>query len=296
MRGVASGTGAGSAGVMGAASQTGASGVLYGVLGQTGSTSADAAGVRGFDGTGAPPGATSFPGAGVRGESTSAVGVLGMSQASAIRGSLLNGAGASVAEGFLMILRKSPIHNYGVYAVGDIGATGTKFFVTPHPSDPSQVIRYVALEGPEVGTYCRGRAQLQGRFASIDLPESFRAVTEDEGLSVQITPIGAPVSLWIESFGTDRIVVRGPKDVAFFYTVNGIRKGFSEFQAMAAGAEFVPASPSARIPEGLSPETKRRLIGNGTYNQDGTVNMETAQRLGWTKIWEVRAAGKDTHQ
>jgi hypothetical protein len=31
------------------------------------------------------------------------------------------------------------------------------------------------------------------------------------------------------------------------------------------------------------------LIQNGTYNADGTVNMETARRLGWDKVWEERS-------
>jgi hypothetical protein len=49
------------------------------------------------------------------------------------------------------------------------------------------------------------------------------------------------------------------------------------------GSEFVPASQSSRLPEGLSPETQRRLIVNGTYNPDGTVYMRTVERLSWTK-------------
>ncbi len=40
--------------------------------------------------------------------------------------------------------------------------------------------------------------------------------------------------------------------------------------------------------EALSPEQKRRLIANGTYDPDGTVNTETARRLGWEKAWEDR--------
>ena len=35
----------------------------------------------------------------------------------------------------------------------------------------------------------------------------------------------------------------------------------------------------------LSDGEKARLIANGTYNADGTVNMETAERLGWVKMW-----------
>ncbi len=33
---------------------------------------------------------------------------------------------------------------------------------------------------------------------------------------------------------------------------------------------------------------KQMLVSNGTYKADGTVNMETARRLGWDKEWERR--------
>lgn len=40
--------------------------------------------------------------------------------------------------------------------------------------------------------------------------------------------------------------------------------------------------------EGWTPWAKQRLVENGTYNADGTVNMETAERMGWTKMWAER--------
>jgi hypothetical protein len=40
----------------------------------------------------------------------------------------------------------------------------------------------------------------------------------------------------------------------------------------------------------LTQEARRRLIANGTFNADGTVNMETAERLGWAKAWRERGA------
>ena len=40
----------------------------------------------------------------------------------------------------------------------------------------------------------------------------------------------------------------------------------------------------------FSEEAKARLIANGTYNADGTVNMTTAERLGWAQKWRERAA------
>jgi hypothetical protein len=280
-----SSTGAGSAGVRGFTSGTGAA--LYGVLGQTSSVTADSAGIRGVDATGAPPGATSYSPSGVRGESIGNYGILGVSRFVGVRGDLVNTAGSTLADGRLGFSTGGS--NFGVYAnTGDIGATGTKQFVVPHPTEPGTVIRYISLEGPEAGTYFRGRARLDGRVAVIEVPESFRLVTEEEGLSVQVTPIGK-AGVWIGEMSLNRIVVGGSRDVEFCYTVNGVRKGYGDFEALSRGSEFVPESPSSRLPEGLSPESKRRLIANGTYNPDGTVNMGTAERMGWTKIWEARA-------
>jgi hypothetical protein len=51
---------------------------------------------------------------------------------------------------------------------------------------------------------------------------------------------------------------------------------------------FMPQSPDEKLPAWLNPEEKRRLIANGTYREDGTVNLETAERIGWTRVWEER--------
>src|SRR5262249_61591306 len=79
---------------------------------------------------------------------------------------------------------------WGVFAFGNSGATGTKHFVEPHPSDPTKVILYSSLEGREVGTYFRGTSRIVDHEAVIEVPEDFRIVTGDEGLTVQLTPDG----------------------------------------------------------------------------------------------------------
>jgi hypothetical protein len=154
------------------------------------------------------------------------------------------------------------------------------------------VIRYVALEGPEAGTYFRGTARTVHGEAVIEVPESFRIVSDEEGMTVQLTPIGALSTMAVMSQDLNRILVRSNKDVAFHYLVQSVRRALRDWQAVAEGAEFVPRSPDERMPEYLTEEAKRRLISNGTYNEDGTVNMTTAERLGWTKTWADRKAGQ----
>jgi hypothetical protein len=179
---------------------------------------------------------------------------------------------------------------YGVFAGGPIGATGFKFFVEPHPTDASQVIRYVSLEGPKAGTYFTGRGKFQNGVATIEVPEDFRMVTDSEGLSIQVTPIGDFASVAVLRIELDQIVVKASRNVEFFYTVSGVRKTHKDFKPIGPGSEFRPRSADARIPAYLTEGQKAMLISNGTYRADGSVNMETAERMGWTKVWADREA------
>ncbi len=171
---------------------------------------------------------------------------------------------------------------YGVYSSGNFGASGTKSFVSPHPEDASKEIRFVCLEGNESGTYFRGSSVLVDGLAEIVVPEAFRLVSEEEGLSIQLTAVGAPTRLWAESQDLDRIVVRGDIDAPFHYFVNGVRRGFAEFETIRENSAFVPEVRG--VPYGNQyPEAFRRLlVENGILNADFTPNGGTAAANGWT--------------
>jgi hypothetical protein len=110
-------------------------------------------------------------------------------------------------------------------------------------------------------------------------------VTEPKGLSIQITPIGEMASYAVLSIDLDRIVVKGSRNVEFFYTVNGVRHNYAGFKPIDENVYFVPTSANDSMAEW--PETHRRLlIQNGILRGDGTLNMETARRLGWDRQWE----------
>jgi hypothetical protein len=220
---------------------------------------------------------------GVRGESRNSVGVLGVTEISeGVRGKRVDGFGTTIAAGVLGLA------GYGVASFGDYGGTGAKYFVEPHPSDASRVIRYVSLEGPESGTYFRGRGRFQNGLARIDVPEDFRLVTDPENLSIVVTPIGEMASFAVVKISLEEIVVRGSRNVEFFYIVNGVRKTHKHLTPIGPGREYMPETPDAKMPLYLTEGQKEMLISNGTYQPDGTVNMETARRLGWDKEWEKR--------
>ena len=255
---------------------------IVGHMNYLGDNSAAVLGIQG-------PGLTlvTFPSAGVRGENPN-LGVAGVSNIVGTSGTVVaSGTGNYLAEGYLGY--HTLAFDYGVFSAGRTGASGTKSFVDPHPTDASKVIRYISLEGNEAGTYCRGRGKFQRGIARIPVPEDFRLVTDEEGLTVQITPIGALATVAVLRMGLDEIVAGSSRDVEFSYLVQGVRKTYADVgPAIGDGSEFVPKSADATIPAHLSAEQKRRLIQNGTYREDGTVNPETARRLGWDRAWTER--------
>ena len=115
---------------------------------------------------------------------------------------------------------------------GTFTATGTKNFAMVDPDNPDHSIFYASLEGPEAGTYYRGTAKTVAGKAVIELPRFFAKVTEAKGLTVQLTPVGGWSQLYVEERSPERLVVRVAEggEVEFDYFVQGIRKGYSDFQ------------------------------------------------------------------
>jgi hypothetical protein len=183
---------------------------------------------------------------------------------------------------------------YGVFSNGNFGGTGAKYFVEPHPIDPRKEIRFVSLEGPESGTYFRGSARTVNGVAAIEVPVSFRMVSDEENLTVVATPTGELAMMACIEKSLDRIVIRSSKDVEFDHVVNGVRKAFKDHEAISENMDFVPNSATDdHFTKGLPAESIRRLKANGILNEDGTIRLDTAQRLGWTELWtepEPRAA------
>lgn len=277
-------TGAESAGVLGEA--LAASGTTYGVYGATVSESYNAAGVRGRDGGGSVSYGGISGSAGVRGESVGGSGVLGFS----IAGSAVTGWNVDNDGLFQTLASLGHSDTIGLFVNGDSYVVGNKSFVEPHPTDASKIIRYISLEGNESGTYFRGRGRFQNGLAVIDVPEDFRIVTDPEGLTVQITPIGGLATVGVMKMDLNRIVVQSSRNLEFSYMVNGIRHAYKDAGPIAENDKlFVPMSPDERMSRYLPEVFKQRLISNGTYRADGTVNMETARRLGWDKEWEKRS-------
>ena len=114
-------------------------------------------------------------------------------------------------------------------------------------------------------------------------------VTDADGLTVQITPIGEMATFAVVRMDLDEIVVKASRNVEFSYLVHGVRATFKDVPVVRPSHDFQPRSADAAIPAWLSPAQKKLLIQNGTYTEDGRVNLETARAVGWDKVWEERS-------
>jgi hypothetical protein len=274
-------------GVYGEATAT--SGETYGVYGTV--NSPGAIGVYGSASEGVGVSGFSSLYRGVWGESVSNRGVYGQSSTGT---GVLGNATASTGVTYGVYGWSQSPNGFGVYSASDFGGSGAKFFIQPHPSDPSKEIRFVCLEGNESGTYFRGSSQLDGGRAYIEVPEEFRLVSETDGLTVQLTARGPNAGLWIESSDLNLIVVVGNGDVQFDYFVNGVRRGFADHESFRENNAYVPEVRGIPFGTQFRPGHRQILVDNGILNPDFTPNERTAARMGWKlrdpKPEELRAA------
>lgn len=285
--------------------ETNASGASA-VAGYGNSTSGVSFGVYGYTGGKGPNLAPESNSAGVFGEAVattgSVSGVLGKTistngAAAGVQGLATDaGAGAGIFTN-LAPNNGGPItailgtvfgSRYALYSVsGGVKGTfleisGAKMFIAPHPEDPSKEIRYVAVEAPTSDVYFRGTARLVHGAARIEVPDHFRLTAREGSYMASVTPVGARAVLWVESQGSDGIVVRGTGDAAFNYVVYAERDLERDHKAVDVNTDFTPEALAKGGGVGsLAPALRDLLVKNGTLKEDGTFDERTAERLGW---------------
>jgi hypothetical protein len=229
-----------------------ATGPTIGIRGQSASTSG--IGLSGF------ATATSGQTTGVRGQASSdeGTGVLGLATSGTGFTNGVYGESASVdGAGVFGFTRSGTGVNYGVYgetsnlndgfgvySVGDTGATGQKLFQIDHPIDPAnQYLNHFSAEGPEPYLVYRGNVVLdQAGAAVVQLPRYFEAINRD--ITYQLTPIGAPASLYIarEVVNNQFAIAGGRPNQKVSWTVTGIRNdAFSRRHSRPAEQPKPPA-------------------------------------------------------
>ena len=119
-----------------------------------------------------------------------------------------------------------------LYVSGDLTVTGTKNFEVDYPGDPTKKIIYVALEGPEAGTYIRGTAVCENPETQIVFPDYFRVVTAQNGLTANLTPRNSFSNLYIKELTNEKLIVGCEVGKSFDYVVFGVRKGYENFEVI----------------------------------------------------------------
>ena len=84
-------------------------------------------------------------------------------------------------------------------------------------------LRYVSLEGPESGVYCRGRVKNQ---KIIKLPDYWKDLVHEDSISVQLQPIGHHQNIIVKRWDSEFIYLQGQGGgpVNCFYHVYAERK------------------------------------------------------------------------
>ncbi len=86
---------------------------------------------------------------------------------------------------------------WGLFANGNSGASGTKSFMIDHPLDPAnKLLKHYSMESPEVLNFYRGNIILDNNGNGIvQLPNYFKAININ--YSYTLTPIGAQANTYI---------------------------------------------------------------------------------------------------
>ena len=188
----------------------------------------------------------------------------------------------------------------GLYVAGNLNVTGnlTKgsgSFVQPHKKDPSKEIVYAFFEGPEHAIFLRGKAKLVDGRAVIETPEYFRDVAgSDEDVTVQFTPRSsrskglAAVEVTKGSIRVEELM-EGKGTYEFDYFITAKRAGFEGHQPVQKNTHFSAHNGTQEEFERRYADTsdmtvramRDMLIASGILKEDGRLNRDVAERLGW---------------
>jgi hypothetical protein len=110
-----------------------------------------------------------------------------------------------------------------------------KFFRVPDPDDPTRDIWYGCLEGPELAMYVRGTARLVNGRARIELPDHFRKLADEQGMTVQLTPRSAEskglAAVRVSLDGIEVVeLLNGRGNYEFDWRVEAVRKEHRDFR------------------------------------------------------------------
>ncbi|MCL6534627.1 MAG: hypothetical protein K6U77_01005 [Armatimonadetes bacterium] len=155
----------------------------------------------------------------------------------------------------------------------------SKFFRVPDPDDATRDIWYGCLEGPELAMYVRGTARLVNGRARIELPDHFRKLADEQGMTVQLTPRSAESKgLAAVRVSLDGIEVaelqNGRGNYEFDWEVKAVRKEHRDYRVYRPWDEVLPG--------GTDPaeawEARLKSIQERQARQQSRTNTKGVQR------------------
>ncbi len=178
---------------------------------------------------------------------------------------------------------------FGVYAIGNMGASGTKPFHIDHPLDPeNKFLRHYSAESPEVLNFYRGNIVLDANGeAEVQMPDYFNAINTN--FSYVLTPVGGPADVYVKS----EINSNGK------FTIAGGPSGrkISWYVYAERNDEYVKQNPLSKAVEfDKKPHEKGKYLMPELYGKnesDGIFYDKQAQKLN-SKLDETPASSKTT--
>ncbi|MBT8401153.1 MAG: hypothetical protein KJO98_11800, partial [Rhodothermia bacterium] len=129
----------------------------------------------------------------------------------------------------------------------------TKNFIVPDPEDPSRLIRYTSLEGPEAAMYVRGQGNLVAGTGRVEFPDHFRVLAEPATITVSVTPrsAGSLGLAAVDVSGAGFTVVElngGSGSYPFDYVAYSVRSGYLNYEVYLERAPNINAEISTSMP------------------------------------------------
>lgn len=176
---------------------------------------------------------------------------------------------------------------YGLFAIGDSGASGVKTFQIDHPLDPeNKYLRHYSMESPEVLNMYRGNVNLDANGeATVTLPAYFDEININ--FSYHLTPIGAQANLYVkeEIQGNQFKIAGGQPNQKISWQV------FAERNDL-----YIQNNPVKKMPEmDKKPEDKGLYLQPELYNQPESKSIFARYKADPSKVKpEAEAAAEQT--
>jgi hypothetical protein len=167
---------------------------------------------------------------------------------------------------------------------------GVKLFRVPDPDVATRDIWYGCIEGPELAMYVRGTARLVNGRARIELPDHFRKLADEQGMTVQLTPRSAEskglAAVQVSLNGIEVVeLLNGRGNYEFDWRVEAVRKEHRDFRVYRPWDEVMPAGTD----RAQAWEARLKSIQDRQARQQGSPSQRRLERL--EQLFDQTAGG-----